>query len=148
MKQLLTCVALSVALTACASSPDQVSPSYISPLAYSGADCDQLRAELIRVSDQVRVVSGQQRSAATRDAVAVTVGVVIFWPALFLLMGGSKKDELASLKGQYDALRSAAIAKKCPVADELAASEASARDSRTHDHRTCTPDTSGNVVCR
>lgn len=86
---------------------------------YGAYDCDQIREELLRISDRVGQVSGQQRSARTRDAVAVTVGVLVFWPALFFLMGGDKREELANLKGQYDALEEQAIQKKCPVAEEL-----------------------------
>ncbi|WP_200241917.1 hypothetical protein [Lamprobacter modestohalophilus] len=47
------------------------------------------------------------------------VGLVLFWPALFFLAGGDKKDELARLKGEYDALEQAAIQKDCMIASEL-----------------------------
>ena len=54
------------------------------------------------------------------DAVALGVGLVIFWPALFFMIGGDKSQELGRLKGEYDALEQAAILKKCDVATELA----------------------------
>jgi len=47
------------------------------------------------------------------------VGLVLFWPALFFLAGSDKKDELARLKGEYDALEQAAIQKDCMIASEL-----------------------------
>jgi hypothetical protein len=39
-----------------------------------------------------------------KDAVATTVGVIVFWPTLFLI-GGDKQNaaQLAQLKGQMDA---------------------------------------------
>ncbi|HEV7158911.1 MAG TPA: hypothetical protein VGN38_11195 [Caulobacteraceae bacterium] len=138
MKQVLLAGAMASALMGCASSADRVSPSYVSPLEYSNLDCDQIRAELIRVSAHVREVSGVQQRAHTRDEVAMGVGLVIFWPALFFLMEGDRKEELGRLKGQYDALDDAAIQKRCAVADEIQAGnarEAGRRPERQTDAR-------------
>src|SRR5579871_5718648 len=104
MRRFVGSVCVAAMLASCATAPDKVSATYVSPLEYSSYDCDQLRGELTRVAAHVREVSGVQRNAANRDAVAMGVGLVVFWPALFFLMGGNKKDELARLKGEYDAL--------------------------------------------
>lgn len=114
-------VAISGQMAACATAPDKISASYVSPLQYQSYDCDQIRAELMRVSGKVREVTGAQQRAAKNDAIAVGVGLVLFWPALFFLTTGDQKEELARLKGEYDALDQAAIQKKCAVADEIAA---------------------------
>ncbi len=47
---------------------------------------------------------------------AVGVGVVLFWPALFLV-GGDKGNaaQIANLKGQMQAIEQANIAKKCGI---------------------------------
>jgi hypothetical protein len=119
MKRVITLTAACAVLAACATNPDKVSSSYISPLQYGNYDCDQIRAEMIRVSAKVSEISGVQKREATKDAVALGVGLVLFWPALFFMMGQDKKEELGTLKGQYDALQSAAIEKKCPVAQEI-----------------------------
>lgn len=37
------------------------------------------------------------------------VGLVLFWPALFFLAGDDQKEELARLKGEYEALEKASI---------------------------------------
>ena len=42
---------------------------------------------MARVSAKVTEVTGDQESAATTDAVAMGVGLVLFWPALFVLAG-------------------------------------------------------------
>lgn len=111
------CVASLVA--GCATNPDKVSARYISPVLYSNYDCDQLRSELIRISAKVDEVTGQQRSKARNDQIAMGVGMIVFWPALFMLaLGEDKKAELQGLKGQYDAVNEAAIMKKCGSADE------------------------------
>ena len=47
------------------------------------------------------------------------VGLLLFWPALFILAGSDHSDELARLKGEYEALETAAIQKKCDIARQL-----------------------------
>ncbi|MDQ0466947.1 hypothetical protein QO010_004744 [Caulobacter ginsengisoli] len=109
--------------TACATSPDKISASYVSPLQYQGYDCDQIRAEMMRVNSRVREVAAEQRKSAKNDAIAVGVGLVLFWPALFFLATSDQKEELARLKGEYDALDQSAIQKKCPVVQEMDAAK-------------------------
>ena len=63
---------VSVALGAagCSSSPEKISAAYVSPIQYSPYDCDQIGMELIRVNRKVVEVSGVQKKAADRDALA------------------------------------------------------------------------------
>lgn len=122
MKPIVTAALSASILAGCASSPDRISAAYVSPIQYSGYDCDQVRSELMRVSGRVREVAGAQKQQANSDAIAMGVGLVLFWPALFFLAGGNdRKEELSRLKGEYDALEQAAIQKSCPVAAELRA---------------------------
>lgn len=122
MRPIITAALCASLLAACASSPDKISAAYVSPIQYSGYDCDQVRSELMRVSGRVREVAGAQKQQANSDAIAMGVGLVLFWPALFFLAGGNdRKEELSRLKGEYDALEQAAIQKNCPVAAELRA---------------------------
>ena len=102
----------SLSISACASSPDDISSQFISPTVYAGYSCDQIRADLIRIGDRVAVLSGQQRRRASQDGVAVA-GAIIFWPALLFLMRGDKADEISRLKGEYEALNAAATTKQC-----------------------------------
>jgi hypothetical protein len=106
-------LAVMVSFTGCASTAKNVSPAYVSPLQYQHYDCEQVGQELNRVGRKVNEVSGQQDRAANKDAVAMGVGLVVFWPALFFLIGGDKEDELARLKGEYEALEQCAVDKKC-----------------------------------
>lgn len=121
MKKLLLAVicAAFAFVSGCATAPDKISASYVSPAQYSGMDCDQIRMEMYRVSGRVRVLAGQQRRKHKNDEVAMGVGLVLFWPALFFLIGGDKREELAELKGEYDALNAEAIEKKCAVVEEV-----------------------------
>ena len=122
MRTVITAALCASIVAGCASAPVNISAAYVSPIQYSGYDCDQVRAELLRVSGKVREVAGAQKQQATNDAIAMGVGLVLFWPALFFLAGGNdRKEELSRLKGEYDALEQAAIQKNCPVASELRA---------------------------
>jgi hypothetical protein len=111
-------VAILTALTlvGCASKSSEIAPSYVSPMMYQSFTCQQLAAEATRVSAGAATAAGQQDSQVTKDAVATTVGVVIFWPALFLI-GGDKQNaaQLAQLKGQMDAIEQTSIQKNCGI---------------------------------
>ena len=124
MKKIVLALAASAMLvSACASAPEKIAPAYVSPIQYANYDCDQIGVELERVSHRVSEVAGQQRKKRNQDTAAVAVGVVIFWPALFFLMSDDNKEELARLKGEYEALNRTATEKKCPVAAEIAAAQ-------------------------
>lgn len=112
---------LIVGLAACSSTPDKVSAQYVSPLYYQAYDCDQIGMELRRVNRRLIEVTGAQQKEADKDAVAMGVGLVLFWPALFFLAGDDHAAELGRLKGEYEALESSAIQKRCDIAQELQA---------------------------
>ncbi len=103
-------------LAACATSPKDIAPAYVSPVLYQNLSCDQLAAEAMRVSQAAAVATGQQSSQQGRDAVATTVGIVLFWPALFFI-GGDKGNaaDIARLKGEMQAIEQANIAKGCGI---------------------------------
>ena len=111
---------VALALSAgCATPPDKVTASYVSPMQYSDYSCGQIKGELRRVRRQLVQVTGAQQKEADKDAVAMGVGLVVFWPALFFLAGDDQKAELARLRGEYEALQSAAIRNDCDFAGEL-----------------------------
>lgn len=112
------CAAMTV--TACASSPDDIQGQYVSPLQYQSLTCEQIEGELRGISDRVATLTGQQRRRASQDKWATGVGLVIFWPALFFLMRGDKADELARMKGEYEALVAAGQQKNCAATQEAA----------------------------
>ena len=110
----VTTVALGAA--ACASSSAEIKAAYVSPLAYQPYDCAQLSAEAQRISARAAEAAGVQDAAQTSDTVATTVGVIIFWPALFAVKGDSNNAaELARLKGDMDAIEDESIRKKCGI---------------------------------
>lgn len=115
-KPVAVVLALSIPAAGCASRSEDVSASYVSPTAYSGYSCRELSAEAQRVSSAAAGASGAQDSARTRDAVATTAALVVFWPAVFFVGGnGAQTAELARLKGQMQAVEEASIRKRCGI---------------------------------
>ena len=109
---LLTAGAL--ALSGCAAQPDQVSKSYVSPSTYSHLNCAALQSERMSLIEYVNTLTEQQKKKAGNDAAAMAVGMVLFWPALFALSAGKDNGpQLATAKGQYDAISAAGRAKGC-----------------------------------
>jgi hypothetical protein len=100
----------------CAQQPKDIAPTYVSPLLYENLTCQQLVVEGQRVSARAAEVTGTQQQKASNDAVAMGVGLVLFWPALFFIKGDTQTaGEVARLKGEMDAIQQAAIAKNCGI---------------------------------
>jgi hypothetical protein len=135
MKKLVlaTCMVSQLGLVACTSKSDNISAAYVSPLQYQGYSCNQIRAEMSRISRRVNEVAGVQDSQASKDSVALGVGMVLFWPALFFMIGKDKEEELSRLKGEYEALEQVAIQKDCNVAKEIEAAREMEAKRKTAD---------------
>lgn len=101
-------------MTGCATSSQNIASSYVSPTQYQSYDCNQLSAETARLQARITQLGGRLDQASRNDKAIMGVGLIIFWPALFAL-GGTKEQEAqyASLKGEYEAVQQAAIARKC-----------------------------------
>lgn len=126
--KLVAVAACAAQISACASLPDRVGPSHVasSQERYVDYDCNQIRQEMARVDVEARKVASVQGRLAVQDFVVFGAAVTTFWPALFLLAGDDKEDELSHLKGKQVALERVAIEKRCPVAEELARTRGSA----------------------
>jgi hypothetical protein len=110
----MSAFALSLLLTACAAQPEKVASTYVSPTTYSGFSCKQLVSERNRVVAKVNELNGAQKKKADNDAAMMGVGMILFWPALIGLAAGSDVEvQLASMKGNYDALTQAGMQKGC-----------------------------------
>ena len=114
MKKILAAtLAITIALTGCASSSNKVAATYASPLAYDKYDCSQLASEGARLRGRMSELGGQVDKAADNDKVLTGVALVLFWPAVFFLGNKNQEAEFGRIKGEYDAVQQAAIAKKC-----------------------------------
>lgn len=104
-----------VLLAGCASSADNVAPSYVSSAAYQNFNCQQLTEEARRVSQHAARAAGAQDKQARNDAIATGTALVLFWPAAFFVSGGDGANaaQLANLRGQKEAIEEAATQKNC-----------------------------------
>jgi hypothetical protein len=113
---LAAAVIAALSVCGCAKTADEIAPAYVSPLAYQNYSCSQIGEEVQRISVRAAELSGVQDEKATSDAVVTTVGVVVFWPALFFIEGdGQNAAELARLKGEYETLEKIANEKGCKL---------------------------------
>ena len=99
-------------LTGCSTASQNITAEYISPNQYQSYDCEQLTQEATRILVRVKQLGVRLDQAANNDKAIGVVGAILFWPALFAL-GGTKQQEAeyARLKGEYDAVSQAQIAK-------------------------------------
>lgn len=115
MKQALFGPVLLMMVVGCASNPEKIQTSYVSPVQYQNYDCDQIGREMERVSLRAHELHGSLKKTANNDKAQMALGMVLFWPALFFLEGGDGPEavEYSRLKGEREALEKAAIQKKC-----------------------------------
>jgi len=103
----------SLALSSCATRSSSISAASISPFQYQNYTCEQVGQELTRVNGTLKELSAKQDGNANLDAFAMGVGLLLFWPALFFVIGGDNKEELSRLKGEHTALGIVAMGKEC-----------------------------------
>ena len=107
---------LALLMTGCASTSDKITASYTSPMQYETYNCRQLGEEAQRVSARAAAAAGAQDSQATRDTVATTAAIIVFWPAAFFVQGDKQNAaELARLKGELEAIEQVSIRKQCGI---------------------------------
>jgi hypothetical protein len=114
MKIVISTAAVALLLASCATSPKNIAPTYVSPVIYQGLTCEELGIEAQRVSAEAAAATGRQNEKANRDAAAMTVGMVLFWPALFFVGGDQGNSaQVGALKGQMLAIEEANRTKEC-----------------------------------
>ena len=114
MRPIILATAAALALAGCATSPDQITASSVSPALYSGMDCRQITAEAQRINSRLANITGAQESRANRDTAMTAVTLLLFWPAAFAIGAGQDHAaEIAQLRGEAEALSHAARARGC-----------------------------------
>lgn len=137
MKKLPIITATILATTACAKHPENIPAQYISPMQYDNYKCKQISAEMQRLSSRVSEVGGNQKKAANNSDVVMGVGLVLFWPALFLLDSNSAQAaEYSRLKGEFDALEQKGIEKNCGLKIQRPVIEVPQEEQKDTDSKT------------
>lgn len=123
MKKIAFISLLALSLASCASKADKIAATYVSPTLYNNLSCAQLREEAKTVSSRAAAAAGVQDQKANADAAITTVGIVLFWPALFFNNGdGATAAEVARLKGEMQAIEDASRRKGCGISFQPAQS--------------------------
>ena len=105
--------AATLALAGCATAPDQIAANYVSPVVFSGQTCGQLNAQAQQLNARLASATGQQAQQANSDAAMTAVALVLFWPAAFFIGGNDQGPAIAQMRGEAEAIQSAAIARGC-----------------------------------
>ena len=110
-------LAATMMLSACATAPSKISAAYVSPLKYQNYDCQQVGLEQANIEQRTNVLYHNLKGRNNSDKWMMGVGLVVAWPALLFLKGnnGAENTEYAQLKGDYEALRTASVQKKCEL---------------------------------
>ncbi len=115
MSKLIPVLVISMFLViGCATSPDKLPTTYISPLKYKKYDCDQLTEEIDHVSHRAAELYTSLDKKADNDAAQVGASIIL-WPTLLFLEGGDGPEatEYSNMKGEFEAIRVAMLRKKC-----------------------------------
>lgn len=116
MKKILALILIATSLTSCASKADKITASYVSPTLYNKLTCAELAEEAKVISSRAATAAGVQDKKAGQDAAITTVGIVLFWPALFFNNGdGATAAEVARLKGEMQAVEDTSRRKGCGI---------------------------------
>ncbi|KQT57594.1 MULTISPECIES: hypothetical protein [unclassified Aureimonas] len=116
MKRLAFAAMTLLSLAGCAKRSENISAVYVSPMAYRGLSCEELAEEAQVISSRAIVATGAQDKQAGKDVAVTTVGVVLFWPALFFIDGNDEKAaEVARLKGEMQAIEDTSRRNNCKI---------------------------------
>jgi hypothetical protein len=97
--------ALLVVMTGCATRSADVVPAADDPAQFASWDCERLFDESDRVQLRAADVAYAVDARVGNNMIALSVGAIVFWPALLAMRpDGIEAQELAALKGRYEAL--------------------------------------------
>ena len=112
----LTATALAL-LAGCAQQAEDITASAVSPFAYERLSCAELDTEARRVARRLEILSIAQDEKAKQDAQFTSIGMILFWPALFMVEGNDQTaGHVAQLKGEMVAMRDANRTNDCGIA--------------------------------
>ncbi len=118
---------LACLLAGCATRAVDVRPVRTNPGDFALWDCSRIDDEVDAVQQRAADVAYAVDERVGNNIVALGVGIGIFWPAMLAMRpDGPEADDLARLKGRYEALRSASLDKRCPPPAPLLAPERAA----------------------
>ena len=114
-KHRLIVAAIGLLIAGCASRAVDVKPLAADPADFLAWDCTRIDDELDAVQQRAADLAYAVDERAGNNIIALGVGVTIFWPAILAMRpDGPEAEDLARLRGRFDALRSASRHQACP----------------------------------
>ena len=111
-------------LAGCATKSDGVAPRTTDPARYADWDCSRLHDEIDVVQQRAADVAYAVDTRVGNNMIALGLGVTVFWPALLAMRpDGLEAEQLAELKGRYEALRTVVARQSCPPPSEAMAAQ-------------------------
>lgn len=112
-------VVLLALLGGCATRSDDVAPHNTDPARYAGWDCSRLHDEIDVVQQRAADVAYAVDARVGNNMIALGLGLAVYWPALLAMRpDGLEAEQLAELKGRYEALRIVVSRQSCPPPPE------------------------------
>lgn len=111
----LSCaLSLALALSGCATRSADVKAELADAASYASWNCERLAVEADTVQQRAADVAYAVDARVGNNMIALGVGVMVFWPALLAMRpDGMEAQELAQLKGRYEAMRVASTRRAC-----------------------------------
>lgn len=106
-------VLLAFVLAGCAAKPEKIKPAYVSVNAYRGWSCTELVLEQHRLAEALTDACRTQRKARDHD----TAGLILLCLPVGSMCGDNRSQEIARLKGEWDALHAAAAETGCQLSN-------------------------------
>lgn len=104
-----------VLATGCATRSRDVQPRPADPADFQSWSCARMHDEMDAVQQRAVELSWIVDERAGQHVVALGLGLTVFWPALLAMRpDGAEAQALATLKGRFEALETAARTRGCP----------------------------------
>jgi hypothetical protein len=127
-RQVVQAAVLACAATGCATRSSEVVPQRTDPAEFVDWSCERMDEESDRVQLRAADVAYAVDARSGNNIIMLGVGVMVFWPALLAMRpDGIEAQELAALKGRYEALGSAARQRPCPPPPEAMSAQRAAK---------------------
>lgn len=107
MKKVL--LATTLLLSACAQQPDKISAIEVAGDPYRGYSCKQLKAEHLKISQELEAASADQKRAASGDA----WGVFLLGLPVSSMSGNDKEAAIGVAKGRLNSLDQKMLERNC-----------------------------------
>ena len=107
MKRII--LAFGLLLAACAQQPDKISAIEVSGDPYRGFSCKKLKAEHLKISQELESASADQKRAANGDA----WGVFLLGLPVSSMSGADKEAAIAVAKGRLNELDNKMLERNC-----------------------------------